>query len=81
MAVEATVTDVGAVIRRTRRLLDERLKALEEERTELIRIKRILGEELDELTPVRPPSRTDMAAAFAAAGEYSEAATAALKKP
>jgi hypothetical protein len=46
----------------------------------VIRIKRILGEELDELTPVRPPSRTDMAAAFTAAGGYSEAAAAALKK-
>jgi hypothetical protein len=73
------MSDVQAALRAARKTLDAAIKAIDETRTELIRVKRQLGEQLDELTPVRPPSRTDIKAAFDGAQQFNANAADALK--
>jgi hypothetical protein len=75
---------MSAATRNARKAIDAALRALDSVRIDLIASRRQIAEAEDieaEKTPIRPPSRTDMKAAFANANEHAEKAAAALAKP
>lgn len=77
---------VGAIDRASACLISPReqqaawRKSLASTRTDLQVTARTLREALEELTPLRPSSRTDVRAAFEAANTYSDLAGRALAK-